>query len=74
MFAWVLLGHFPLVAVSHIKKENKQNKLRYQYRHTNAQTHEEYLIEDLNLRLRSALQSSYSCNVSQNHNVRITKF
>ena len=24
MFAWVVLGHFPLVAVSHVKKENKQ--------------------------------------------------
>ena len=47
MFGWVVLGHFPFVAVSHIKKNtNKQKNEEINTGILKQTTHEEYLSED----------------------------
>ena len=77
MFGWVVFGTSLFLLFLTLKKNKQTNKQTNEDINTGIlkqTTHEEYLIEDLSLRLRSAFQSSYSSNVLQNHNVRITTF
>ena len=75
MFGCVVLGTSLLLLILTLKKKkNKQTNEDINTGILKQTTHEEYLIEDLSLRLRSAFQSSYSCKVLQSHNIRITTF
>ena len=74
MFVWVVLSTSLLFLFLTLKNKQTNKQIKKINTGIKLTTHEEYLIEDSNLRLRSAFQSSYSCNVLLNHCVWITTF